>query len=158
MGQAMEAGERRWRLLPLRVVIGYGFLAHGLAKWSRGPAGFAAMLQQLGVPLPHVTAWVVTLVEVTGGLAILVGLCIPLASVPLAASMLVAMFTVHIHFGFSAVNTIGLTRSGPVFGPPGYEINLLYIAGLAVLAFAGPSPWSVDRWRQRQLASRRVDS
>jgi putative oxidoreductase len=59
--------------------------------------------------------------------------------------MLVAMFTVQLHYGFSSVNTIGLTPSGPLFGPPGYEINLLYVAGLLALILAGPSVLSIDR-------------
>jgi putative oxidoreductase len=44
--------------------------------------------------------------------------------------MLVAIFTVHLPYGFSTVNTIGLTADGPEFRQPGYEINLLYITGL----------------------------
>ena len=59
--------------------------------------------------------------------------------------MLVAILTVQGRFGFSSVNTIGLTPTGPSFGPPGYEINLLYIAGLVALAFSGPTALSVDR-------------
>ena len=70
---------------------------------------------------------------------------VAIVSVPLIISMLVAMFTLQIHYGFSSVNTIGLTPSGPVFGPPGYEINLLYIAGLIALALSGPTAASVDR-------------
>jgi len=62
--------------------------------------------------------------------------------------MLVAMLTIHIHNGFSAVNTVGLTASGPQFGPPGYEINLLYIVGLLALALAGPTRMSVDAMRE----------
>jgi putative oxidoreductase len=62
--------------------------------------------------------------------------------------MLVAMFTVNIHYGFSSVNTVGLTASGPQFGPPGYEINLLYIAALIALAVSGPTAYSVDQWLQ----------
>jgi len=58
------------------------------------------------------------------------------------------MLTVQIHYGFSAVNTIGLTPAGPVFGPPGYEINLLYIAGLLALILAGADALSIDRWRR----------
>ena len=50
------------------------------------------------------------------------------------------MFTVNINYGFSAVNTIGLTPEGPRFGPPGYEINLLYIAGLVALV-ENPLVW-----------------
>jgi putative oxidoreductase len=140
----------QWAVLPLRLVVGYGFFAHGAVKWSRGPAGFAKLLQQVGVPLPLPTAYLVTLLEVFGGLALLLGAFVALVSIPLVASMLVAMVTVQARYGFSSVNTIGLTPSGPVFGPPGYEINLLYIAALIALTFAGPGPWSLDAWRLRR--------
>ncbi|MFL5575183.1 MAG: DoxX family protein [Gemmatimonadaceae bacterium] len=141
-----EALKPRWVLLPLRLVVGFGFIAHGVAKWSRGPENFGKLLHQIGAPLPIATAWGVTLLEVFGGLAILVGAFAALVSIPLIASMLVAMFTVQLRYGFSTVNTIGLTESGPIFGPPGYEINLLYIAALLAIALAGPSALSVDRW------------
>ena len=136
--------KREWPLLALRLVVGYGFLAHGLAKATRGPAGFARLLHVIGVPFPVVTAWSVMLLEVFGGMAILVGLFIAVASIPLIASMIVAMFTIHFRNGFSAINTIGLTPSGPVFGPPGYEINLLYVAALLVLAILGPGPLALS--------------
>ena len=38
----------------------------------------------------------------------------------------------------------GMTDAGPVFGMPGYEVNLLYIAGLLALFLRGPSHLSVD--------------
>jgi putative oxidoreductase len=142
----------RWALLALRLVVGFGFLAHGWAKWSRGPAGFARLLAQIGVPLPQLTAWVVTLTEIVGGVALMAGALVAIASVPLIVSMLVAMFTVQLRYGFSSVNTIGLTPEGPVFGPPGYEINLLYIGALLVLALAGPGAWSLDEWLARRRA------
>ena len=140
-----------WALLPLRLIIGYGFLAHGLAKWARGPANFGKLLHYIGAPFPVATAWAVTMLEVFGGLALIMGALVAIVSIPLILSMLVAMFTVQIHYGFSSVNTIGLTPSGPVFGPPGYEINLLYIAGLLALGLAGPTALSLDRWRARAL-------
>src|SRR5262249_46017049 len=121
---------RPWATLPLRLVIGYGFVVHRWAKLSRGPDGVAKLLEQVGAPLPELTAWVSTLVEILGGLAILAGAFVAVVSVPLIVMMLVAMFTVHLRYGFSAINTIGLTADGPQFSPPGYEINLLYIAGL----------------------------
>ena len=144
---------RQWAVLPLRLVVGYGFLAHGLAKWMRGPENFGKLLHLIGVPLPTTAAWVVTVLEVSGGLAILVGLGVAVAAVPLIASMLVAMFTLHVHYGFSAVNTIGLTPTGPVFGPPGYEINLLYVAALLVLAATGPGVFSLESLLQRQAST-----
>lgn len=145
-----DSDAKRWAILPLRLTVGFGFVAHGLAKWSRGPAAFAKLLQLIGVPLPHTTAWAVTLLEVFGGLAILLGVVVTIASIPLIASMLVAMFSLHLRFGFSSVNTVGLTPKGPVFGPPGYEINLLYIAALIVMVFAGAGPLSLDSWLARQ--------
>ena len=139
-----------WALVPLRLVVGVGFLLHGLAKWQRGPEKFGLLLAQIGTPMPVATAWIVTLLEVFGGLAILVGLFVALASIPLIGSMLVAMFTVQWRYGFSSVNTIGLTSTGPVFGPPGYEINLLYIAALVALACCGPGPLSLSAWFRRR--------
>jgi putative oxidoreductase len=143
------AAKREWPLLALRLVVGYGFLAHGLAKATKGPAGFAKLLHFIGVPLPGVTAWAVMLLEILGGVALLIGLFVALASVPLIASMLVAMFTIHLRNGFSAINTIGLTASGPVFGPPGFEVNLLYVAALLVLAILGPGPLALHLRRSR---------
>jgi putative oxidoreductase len=137
------------------MILGVGFMVHGWAKWSRGPAAFAELLKQAHVPLPLANAWLVTVLEIGGGLALLIGAFVTIISIPLILSMLGAMFTVNIKYGFSAVNTIGLTSAGPQFGPPGYEINLLYIAGLVVLILGGAGPLSIDaprsRRRQRHL-------
>jgi putative oxidoreductase len=144
---------RQWAALPLRLVIGYGFVAHGWAKLRRGPEGFAKLLEQIGAPLPEATASASTFIEIVGGLAILAGACVALVSIPLIGMMLVAMFTVHLRYGFSAINTIGLTADGPQFSPPGYEVNLLYIAGLLALILHGAGPLSIDR-----LLARRAES
>ncbi len=74
-------------------------------------------------------------------------------SLPLIAIMLVALFTVHLRYGFSSINTIGLTRDGPVFGPPGYEVVLLYIAGLLSFILGGAGIFSVDSWIIGRLSS-----
>jgi len=140
----------QWSYLPLRLVMGTGFMVHGWAKWSRGPAAFGKLLQFVGVPMPEFNAWIVTLLELVGGFALIIGAFVTIVSVPLIISMLVAMFTVNVRYGFSAIKTIGLNESGPVFGPPGYEINLLYIAGLLILIVAGAGPLSVDRWLQHR--------
>jgi putative oxidoreductase len=140
----------QWVPLPLRLVIGIGFMVHGWAKLSRGPSGFAKLLSQIGAPLPEATAWVSTFVELLGGLAIFVGAFVEVVSVPLIIMMLVAMFSVHLKYGFSAINTIGLTQNGPQFGPPGYEVNLLYIAGLLALIQGGAGALSIDRILSRK--------
>jgi putative oxidoreductase len=56
----------RWSLLVLRLLVGYGFMAHGLAKVSRGADAFAGILQHLGVPLPLFAAWLTIGAEILG--------------------------------------------------------------------------------------------
>src|SRR5262249_12354986 len=141
---------QRWVPVPIRMILGVGFMVHGWAKLSRGPAAFAELLKQAHVPLPLANAWLVTFLEILGGLALLVGAVVAIVSVPLIFSMVGAMFTVNIKYGFSAVNTIGLTPAGPQLGPPGYEINLLYIAGLVALILGGAGPLSIDALRSRR--------
>src|SRR5262245_65753595 len=82
---------QQWAPLPLRLVIGYGFVAHGWAKFSRGPAGFARLLEQIGAPLPEVTAWVSTFIEILGGLAVLAGAFVAGVSLPPTVMWVVAM-------------------------------------------------------------------
>jgi len=134
--------------LALRLIIGLGFMAHGWAKISRGTAGFEKLLAQEGVPFAHLNGMVGPYVELLGGLAILVGLYVVIVAIPLIVTMGVAMLFVQGRYGFSAVKTLGLTPEGPVFGPPGYEINLLYIAGLVALMLLGAGRWSVDALRR----------
>lgn len=152
-GVHAASNARRWAPVPLRLAIGYGFAAHGWAKLSRGPAGFAALIHWMGLPLPVPTAWAVTFLELLGGLAIIAGAFSAAVSMPLIATMLVAMFRVHWRYGFSSIRTIGLGPDGPLFGPPGYEVNLLYVAGLVTLILAGPGPFSLDAWRARRRSA-----
>lgn len=140
------AGKNYRQTAPLflRMAIGFGFMAHGWAKLIKGPEAFGNLLVQIHVPFPHVMAWLSTLTELAGGLAIVIGLFVSITALPLIGTMLVAMFGVQIHYGFSSVKTIGLTPGGPIFGPPGYEINLIYIAGLIALIILGGGIFSVD--------------
>lgn len=134
----------------LRLVIGYGFIMHGFAKFARGPETFATVLNTLGVPLPHVMAWLTTLVELIGGLAVLVGAFVPFAALPMAIVLLTALFTVHLPYGFFSVKLVEVSPGGIKFGTVGYELILLYLAGLAALALGRPAAFSVDRWRARR--------
>ena len=142
--------SRQWSALPLRLIVGYGFVAHGYAKVANGPDQFAASLHGLGVPAPHLMAWVTIAVELLGGIAVLLGAWLPLISVPLTAILLVAAVTVHWQFGFSSIKLRAVTAAGPQFGPPGYETDLLYIAALATLVLGGSGPLSVERWLARR--------
>ncbi len=71
----------RWAPIPLRLIVGYGFMEHGFAKLARGLDAFPAILQALGVPAPHFMGLLTILVEIVGGLAVLLGALVPLASI-----------------------------------------------------------------------------
>lgn len=136
-------------ILPLRLMVGYGFLAHGVAKWSKGPDAFAAILQATHVPVPHLMAWLTILVEIFGGIAFLAGAFISLVSIPAIVLLAVAIFTVHLPYGFSSIKLMKIVDGRAQFGPPGYECDLLYIACILALVLAGPGIWSIDAYRSR---------
>jgi putative oxidoreductase len=85
-----------------------------------------------------------------GGFAIFVGAFVPMASLPMAVVLLTALFTIHLPYGFFSVKLVEVAQSGAKFGPVGYEIILLYLAGLAALALGGAGPFSIDGWRSRR--------
>src|SRR5882724_8008808 len=126
-----------WSALPLRLIVGYGFIAHGYAKVVNRPDHFAASLHALGVPSPSLMAWATIVFELAGGFAVLIGACVRLASLSLAAILIVAAVTGHLPYGFSSIKLRTVTAAGPEFGPPGYETDLLYLAGLATLVLGG---------------------
>jgi putative oxidoreductase len=134
----------RWAPIPLRLIIGYGFTEHGFAKLARGPEAFATILHAIGVPGQHFMAWSTILIEVLGGLAVILGAFVTLVSIPMAVILLVAMFTVHLPYGFSSIKLIAVTAAGAQFGPPGYETDLLYLACLAALVLGGSGPLAID--------------
>lgn len=145
----------QWAPVPLRLIVGLGFIEHGVLKLQRGPEVFAAVLQALGTPAPHFMAWATIATELLGGVAILAGAYVALVSVPLAAVMLTAIFTVHWQFGFSSVKLLAVSAAGPQFGKPGYEVAVLYLACLLALVVGGPGQWAVDNLReQRKKAAR----
>jgi len=144
----------RWAPIPLRLIVGFGFMEHGFAKLSKGPDTFAAILHALAVPAPHFMAWVTILIELLGGLAILLGAFVSLVSLPMAALLLVAIFTVHLPYGFSSIKLMAVTAAGAQFGPVGYECNLLYLACLAALVLGGSGPLSVDNCARRRIKDR----
>jgi putative oxidoreductase len=145
LSERISDAMKCWAPLPLRLIVGYGFIAHGVAKLMKGPDAFVAIVHALGVPAPHLMAWLTILVELLGGFAVLLGAFVPLVSLPMAAVLLVAMFTVHLPFGFTSIKLMAVTAAGPQFGPPGYETDLLYLACLAALVAGGSGLFAVDR-------------
>jgi putative oxidoreductase len=162
-GRAMNA--HRWIMaklgqyapIPLRLMVGYGFLAHGYAKIVRGPEHFINILHSIGVPAPELMGWTTILIELVGGLAVLVGAFVPVAIVPMAAVLLVAIFTVHLPYGFSSIKLQEFTAAGAQFGPPGYELDLLYLACLTTLALGGSGPFALDSILGRPSARRKQE-
>ncbi|BDU21148.1 hypothetical protein DYGSA30_26050 [Dyella sp. GSA-30] len=129
-------------------------MQHGYAKLARGPDDFANILHALGMPFPDLLAWATVAIELLGGLAVLLGALIPLVSIPMAVVLLVAIFTVHLPNGFSSIKLQSVTVAGAHFGQPGYETDLLYLAGLIALVLGGSGPLAIDRlWLGRSAQS-----
>jgi len=127
------------------MIVGYGFMAHGYSKLVRGPEHFGEILHALGAPMPGLMAWVTIVVELLGGLAVLMGASVQWVSVPLAAILLVSMFTLLLPYGFLSIKLQAVTSTGVQLGTPGYEIDLLYLACLVTLVLGGSGPLSVDQ-------------
>ena len=108
----------------------------------------------MGVPEPNLTAWVTSLFELVGGVSLMAGAFVVPLAVPLALIMLTAMFKIHLQYGFSSIRLKAITPAGAEFGPIGYEINLLYIAGLLTLALSGPPRLSLDYWLRQKTRQR----
>jgi len=144
-----------WAPIPLRLIVGYGFMEHGYAKLVKGPIAFASILHALNVPSPHLMAWLTILTELIGGFAVLMGAFVPLVSVPMVVVLLVAIFTVHLPIGFSSVRLMAITPTGAKFGPVGYECDLLYLASIAALVLGGAGPISIDGFLSKR---RKLDS
>lgn len=132
----------RLGLAILRVVVGVTFVAHGAPKlFQGGVGGLAVTLGELGVPLQHVVAWLVTLVEFFGGVALVVGLLVTPAALVLSVHMLTGIVLVH---GQAGWYVLGPQARHP---PGGVELNVLLVAALLVLVLAGPGAAAVDRLR-----------
>jgi putative oxidoreductase len=153
IGGGAQWNLAQWAPIPLRLIVGYGFYAHGYAKVLKGPEKFVDIVHALGVPAPELMAWATIILELLCGVAVLAGAFVPLVSLPMVAILLVAIFTVHLPHGFTSIKLMAVTADGPQFGPPGYECDLLYIACLAALVMTGAGPWSIDgvlaKWWRR---------
>jgi putative oxidoreductase len=62
-----------WYAIPLRLIVGFGFLQHGYAKLARGPEDFINALHAIGVPAAFLLGWATIIIEIIGGFLILLG-------------------------------------------------------------------------------------
>ena len=121
----------------VRVALGIVFTVSGVGKVlgvgpkAMGIGGFAGFLGGLGVPFPTLAAWAVGLLELVGGVLLLVGLLTRIVSVLLAINMAAALVLVHLPSGFVASNG-------------GYEYVLVLALCSLGVAVGGPGALSVD--------------
>lgn len=115
----------------LRMIVGVVFLAHGYQKlFVYGIGGVAGSFSQIGIPAPHLSAYLATFAELFGGIALLIGLFTRLAAIPVAFTMVVAILQVHLQGGF--------------YAPKGVEYPLTLLAANIALVIAGGGAFALD--------------
>jgi len=111
----------------LRLVIGFTFSLHGFQKWFGLFGGMGGHAAQVGTRL-----WIAGVIEVIGGLLIILGLFTRPVAFLLCGEMAVAYFTQHAPRGVWPIRNAG-------------ELAVLYCFIFLYLITAGPGPISLDR-------------
>lgn len=126
----MTFDRDRWAgpaLSLLRIVAALLFIEHGTAKLLGFPGLPAGMPMPAAMSLP----WIAGVIELIGGLLLLVGLLSRPAAFILSGEMAVGYWIVHApQSTFPAVN--------------GGDAAILFCFVWLLIAAAGPGPWSVD--------------
>jgi putative oxidoreductase len=131
-GEGMNARSRHWGIAILRVMVGIVFLAHGGQKvFVYGFSGVQGAFGQMGIPMPTVMGPFVALLELVGGVMLVLGVGTRWVSILFAVEMAVAVLKVHLSAGF--------------FLPRGFEFALTMCAASCALALEGPGPAALGR-------------
>ncbi|MGE5114661.1 MAG: DoxX family protein [Acidobacteriaceae bacterium] len=125
----------------LRAIVGIVFLAHGFQKFFMvGIDGVTGAFTQMGIPFPHLSAYLAASAEFFGGLALLLGLFTRFAAIPVAVTMIVAILQVHLKGGF--------------FAPQGVEYPLTLLIANIALVLAGGGAFALDNVLLRRSSGR----
>lgn len=115
----------------VRIITGIVFAAHGYQKFFvYGLDGATGAFTQMGIPAPGITAPLVAIVELLGGIALIIGLLTRLAALGLAINMLGAILLVRLKGGF--------------FAPNGAEFELVLFVACLALIIGGAGAFSAD--------------
>src|SRR5262249_8731485 len=112
-----------WYAIPLRLIVGFGFIQHGYAKLARGPGDFIGVLHAMGLPSSFLLGWMTMIVDLVGGVMILAGALIPLATLPMMIVLIVAILTVHLPNGLVQSNFNRLTPLGLILASPDMKLT-----------------------------------
>jgi putative oxidoreductase len=107
--------------------------AHGWQKLQQGVGEFAGFVASLSVPFPTFTAYLVTALELGGGILLILGLATRVWALLIGIEMVLTTILVKIDAGLIAE------------GGAGAELDLLILAGCVVLVLLGPGRVSLDR-------------
>ncbi|MBA3750739.1 MAG: DoxX family protein [Nitrosopumilus sp.] len=123
--------------LPIRIMVGIAFIIHGLPKFENisGTQGFFG-----SVGLPPELALPIGLLEIIGGIVIIVGIFTRIASILFIIEMILAILIVKISNGF--------------IGQGGYEVDLLLLAMVSSLLLSGPGRLSIERCIKKRNSSK----
>jgi putative oxidoreductase len=114
----------------LRLIVGIVFIMHGTQKVMAGHEAITGGFTGMGVPLPSLSAFLITWLEFLGGIALVFGLITRVVAILLACDMLGAILLVHGKNGF--------------FLPTGFEFAMLMCTACIALALAGGGAASLD--------------
>ena len=118
-----------------RLTMAALFLPAGISKIA-GFAGTVGYIASKGAPVPEVAAIIAIIVEVGGGLALILGFKARWAALALAAFTLVATVMFHNYWTFPAEQQMMQQLM--------FMKNVAVIGGLLTLAAWGAGAWSVD--------------
>ncbi len=121
-----------------RLLMASLFLPAGIAKLT-GFAATVGYIASVGMPMPAVSAVIALIVEVAGGIALVIGFGTRTAALVLAVFTLVASFFFHAYWAAPAEQHMIVSLL--------FYKNIAVVGGLLFLVAFGAGGWSLDAKR-----------